>query len=70
MLLVPKLILYPVGIFAIMFFQSMVNIGMVLCLTPVIGVTLPFISYGGSSLISYFILFGILLNIKKYQADT
>lgn len=55
-----------VGIFAIMFFQSMVNIGMVLCLTPVIGVTLPFISSGGSSVVATYILLGLALSVHNH----
>ena len=55
-----------VGIFAIMFFQSLVNIGMVLCITPVIGVTLPFISSGGSSVVATYILLGLALSVHNH----
>ena len=42
------------GVFGMFFFQSLINIGMVLGVVPVIGITLPFISYGGTSLpVSY-----------------
>ena len=51
------------GIVSLFSFQVIVNIGMTIGLLPVVGLTLPFISYGGSSLISSMIAIGILLNI-------
>ena len=53
------------GIISIIVFQQIQNIGMNLGLLPITGVTLPFISYGGSSLISYMILIGLILNVNK-----
>jgi len=53
------------GIIAVIIFQQIQNISMNLGLLPITGVTLPFISYGGSSLISYMILIGLILNINK-----
>jgi cell division protein FtsW len=47
------------------FIQFFINIGVVIGLLPVTGVTLPFLSYGGSSLIMNFIMMGILVNISK-----
>ena len=58
-----KLIL--LGTVSILLFQQMQNIGMTFGLVPITGITLPFISYGGSSLFSYMILIGIILNIVK-----
>lgn len=52
------------GISAIFFWQSLINMGMVVGLVPVVGVPLPFISYGGSSIIASLIGIGILLNIN------
>lgn len=46
--------------FSLIFFQFFINIGMNIGILPVVGITLPFISYGGSSLLSNFILLGIL----------
>ena len=51
------------GIVSLFSFQIIVNIGMAIGLLPMVGLTLPFISYGGSSLISSMIAIGILLNI-------
>jgi cell division protein FtsW (lipid II flippase) len=55
--------LVAVGIGALLFAQMTVNIGMTIGLLPITGVTLPFTSYGGSSLLSCWVLTGILLGI-------
>lgn len=52
------------GIISMLIFSQVQNIGMNIGLLPITGITLPFISYGGSSLISNAIAIGILLNIK------
>ena len=46
------------------------NIGMTIGLLPITGVPLPFISYGGTSLITNFILIGLLLNISSKRQKT
>ena len=56
---------FIVGVVGIIFYQQIQNIGMTIGLLPITGITLPFISYGGSSLLSYMILIGIILNITK-----
>jgi cell division protein FtsW len=53
------------GIILSIFIQFFINIGVVIGLLPVTGVTLPFLSYGGSSLIMNFIMMGILVNISN-----
>ena len=52
------------GILGMLVFQQIQNIGMTVGLLPITGITLPFVSYGGSSLLSYMVLVGILLNIS------
>ena len=52
-----------VGIVVMFFFQILVNIGMTMGIMPVTGIPLPFISYGGSSLMVNFFCVGLLLNI-------
>ncbi|MBI2589983.1 putative lipid II flippase FtsW [Candidatus Berkelbacteria bacterium] len=54
-----------VGITSLIAIQTFINIGAMLGLMPLTGVTLPFISYGGSSLISLLFGVGILLNISR-----
>ena len=51
------------GIGAMLFWHTVVNMGMVTGLLPVVGVPLPFLSYGGSFLVTTFIGVGLLLNI-------
>ncbi|MDR2503853.1 MAG: rod shape-determining protein RodA [Deltaproteobacteria bacterium] len=52
------------GIFFYFFWQILINVGMVLGLMPVVGIPLPFISYGGSSAVVNFCMVGLLLNIS------
>lgn len=50
-----------------MIFQALMNLMVVIGMIPVTGVTLPFLSYGGSSLLISMVSIGILLNISRYQ---
>ena len=54
-----------IGIAGIFLFHTLENIGMTMGLLPITGVPLPFISYGGTSFITNFILIGLLLNISS-----
>ncbi|RYD04587.1 hypothetical protein N752_14535 [Desulforamulus aquiferis] len=56
--------LLATGITSLMCLQTFIIIAGVIKLLPLTGVTLPFISYGGSSLVANFILLGLLLNIS------
>lgn len=58
------------GITGIFVFHMIENIGMVMGLLPITGVPLPFISYGGSSLITNFICIALLLNISSKRQKT
>ena len=53
------------GFLGMLIYQQVQNIGMTFGLLPITGITLPFISYGGSSLLSYFLILGIICNIAK-----
>ncbi|MFO7560755.1 MAG: rod shape-determining protein RodA [Desulfobacterales bacterium] len=53
-----------VGVTAMLFWQIFINIGMVMGLMPVVGVPLPLISYGGSSVVTSLIGIGILMNVS------
>ncbi len=53
-----------VGCAAMLFWQVTVNIGMVTGVLPVVGVTLPLISYGGSSLLSILLALGLVMNVS------
>jgi rod shape determining protein RodA len=46
------------------FWQVFINIGMSMGLFPVVGVPLPFVSYGGSSVLSTAVCIGLLLNVS------
>lgn len=59
--------LIAAGIFGMLFFQSFENIAMNMGLMPVTGITLPFMSYGGSSLLSALAGTGLLLSVSCYQ---
>ena len=57
------------GISLLIFFYMSINIAMTIGLAPVVGVPLPFFSYGGSSFITFFALFGILENLLAFRFD-
>ena len=52
------------GVVAVMLFQIVVNIGMVVGLMPVTGIPLPLMSYGGSSVLFTLLALGIVMNIR------
>lgn len=56
-----------VGVFGMIFVQVLVNIGMNLGLVPITGITLPLISYGGSSLVATMTSLGIVENIARLK---
>lgn len=54
-----------VGVFATLLFQTVVNVGMNLMLLPVMGVTLPFLSAGGTSVLMLYLSMGLVLSVKR-----
>ena len=63
-MVIHKYLSFGIGLF--FFVQVFINIGVVIGLLPVTGITLPILSYGGSSLVLMLISLGILINITKY----
>lgn len=61
--------IYGYGVASILFFHFAVNIGMTIGLFPVIGIPLPFLSYGGSSLLAFTILLFIFLKLDSSRKD-
>ena len=53
------------GLSFMLIFQTLLNLAVVVGIVPVTGVTLPFISYGGSSLLVSMISIGIILNVSR-----
>jgi len=64
--------LLVVGMTALILWQALINIGMVIGLLPVVGITLPFVSYGGSSLITLCFAIGIIesVSMRRYVFQT
>lgn len=64
--------LIVVGMSALILWQALINIGMVIGLLPVVGITLPFVSYGGSSLITLCLAIGLIENVsmRRYVFQT
>ena len=52
-----------IGVFAMFSAQAVINIGMCISLLPVIGITLPFLSYGGSSVLASYLGMGFILSV-------
>ena len=58
-----------IGIISMIGIQALINLGVVVGLFPVTGVTLPLMSYGGTSLVITLMSIGILINISKSCRD-
>lgn len=58
------------GVVSMLFFQTVVNVGMNMGMFPITGITLPLISYGGSSLISTLICLGLVTSVIRLQKRT
>ena len=59
--------IYGYSVASILFIHFIINIGMTIGLLPVIGIPLPFISYGGSSLLGFTILLFVFINLDSYR---
>ena len=61
------------GVIGMLIVQTVENIGMNLCMLPVIGITLPFMSAGGSSVLAIYIIFGMVHSVRarkvKYYSE-
>ena len=55
------------GITAMLFFHILVNIGMTIGIMPITGIPLPFMSYGGSAILTDFAAVGVLMNIYSQR---
>jgi rod shape determining protein RodA len=56
-----------IGVFSLLFIQIFINIGMNLGILPITGITLPLISYGGSSLVSTMVALGIISSLNRFK---
>jgi len=54
-----------IGAVSILFYHSFINIGMAIGVMPVMGIPLPFMSYGGTFVISNLILVGLVMNVHR-----
>ena len=61
--------IYGYSVACILFFHFTINVGMTIGLLPTVGIPLPFISYGGSSLLGFTVLLFIFLNLDSYRLD-
>ncbi len=59
-------ILFGAGVAILLFAHFMINVGMNIGLLPVTGITVPFMSYGGSHLLTEFMALGILMGMRRY----
>jgi len=65
----PFVFFYTIGLFGVLITQVVINAGMNMGIIPVTGITLPFVSYGGSSILSLCVAFGLLLALRRNARD-
>mgnify|MGYP001575083237 FL=1 len=61
--------LYALGLASFIMSQVLIHAGMNIGLLPVTGITLPFMSYGGTTLATLFLGLGILMGMRRYERD-
>lgn len=61
---------YAYGVAGLLFFHFFINIGMTMGLVPIIGIPLPFISYGGSSLLAFTIMMAVLMKMDRSRFES
>ena len=61
--------LIAIGVVSMFVFHILQNIGMSIGIMPITGIPLPFVSYGGSSLLANMIALGLLMNVFVYNED-
>jgi len=62
--------LLAAGVVAMLAFQMFINIGMTIGVSPITGIPLPFVSYGGSSMVTTYIATGLLLNVHMRRLSS
>ena len=62
--------LLSIGMVTLLGVQCLFNVGMTVGLTPITGMTLPFVSFGGSSMVSSFLAIGIVINTAQRRQPT
>jgi len=60
---------YAYGVLGILFFHFFINIGMTMGIVPIIGIPLPFISYGGSSLVAFTMMMAVLIKMDSNRFE-
>lgn len=60
--------IFTIGVFMVIAIHVLINVGMTMGLLPVIGIPLPFVSYGGSSMITFMALIGTVFSIYAHQS--
>ena len=58
------------GATAMLVVQAAVNVSVVLAIMPTKGIPLPFVSYGGSSLVASWLAAGLILNVSQHEVET
>jgi rod shape determining protein RodA len=61
--------IYGYGVASLIFAHFAINIGMTIGLLPVIGIPLPFVSYGGSSILAFSILLFVFIKLDAHRHD-
>jgi rod shape determining protein RodA len=58
-----------IGIASILAVHVVINIGMAMAILPVVGIPLPFLSYGGSALVANLMMVGLLMNVYAHRKE-